>query len=493
MTRRTNLFRLATPLTFALALLALGWLTRDWPVRAADEVTGTVLTLDGRGVPNARVTATVTGQEPRYAQTNPAGRFRFPDLPTGQSCTFAVTHKVLSFDQRVLTISGAADLTFSAKPTQTNFALDQSFGTGGKVVTDMGGNDRALSVFGQADGKIVVIGLAGNQGAIARYLADGSLDQSFGTGGKVLSPNLIMSVDLNIKPGALQPDNKIVIAGRNASSDFMVERRNPDGGLDVSFGGGGVVTLEFGPGSADQGKAVAIQPDGKIVVAGTTNFGTTNAGIGVTRFNSDGSVDTGFGTAGKTIVDTAGVDDPRAIAFQPDGKILIAGSLSSSRPMLVRLKADGSRDTAFGDNGIATSTHNGGGYDLELQRDGKIVLIGEGLARFGSDGLPDTVFNGPTGAVGVQSTELQTVALRADGMILAGGRSFITASDGSFGLALVHPFTGQVVRVIETDVLSQRFDDPKDILVQPDGRIVMVGYTVPVTTSDFALVRYASF
>lgn len=492
MTRRIKISRFALPVFIALALSVLGLAANHWPVRAADEITGTVLTLDGRGVPNARVVATVNGQEPRYTQTNPAGRFRFPDLPTGQSCTFTVTHKVLTFDQRVLTVKGAADLTFTSKPTQTNLVLDQSFGTGGKVVTDMGGNDRGLAVFGQTDGKIVVVGFSNAQGAIARYLPDGSLDPSFGSGGKVISPNLTISVDLNVKPGALQPDNKIVMAGRNAASDFQVERRDANGALDPSFGTGGVTTFEFGPGSTDFGKAVGIQPDGKIVVAGTTNFGTVNAGIGVVRFNADGTVDAGFGTSGRTIVDTAGVDDPRMVAFQPDGKILIAGSASSSRPMLVRLNADGTRDAGFGDNGITTSTHSGGGYDLSLQRDGKIVLIGEGLCRFGTNGVPDAAFNGPTGAVGVSSTELQTVALRADGMILAGGRSFVGASDGSFGLALIHPFTGALVNRVETDILTQRFDDPKDILVQPDGRIVMVGYTVPVTSSDFALVRYVS-
>lgn len=490
MTRPAKKSAFAVSLLIGLALLTFGWIVRGWPVRAAIEVTGTVLTLDGRGVVGARVVATVAGQEPQFTQTNTAGRFRFPDLPTGQSCTFTVTHKVLTFDPRTITITGASDLAIIAKPTNTNLGLDQSFGTGGKVTTDLGGQDRALSVFGQSDGKIVIVGTANNQGAIARYLPDGSLDQTFGTGGKVIASNLTMAVDLNIKPGALQADNKILIVGRNSTSDFMIDRHDVTGALDPSFGTGGVVTLEFGSGSTDLAKTVAVQADGKIVVAGTTNFGVTTTAMGIARFNSDGSLDTGFGTGGKTVVDTPAVDDPRVIVFQGDGKIVIGALMSSSRPMAVRLNADGTVDTSFGANGIFTATHSGGGYDVALQRDGQIMLIGEGLVRLTTNGVIDTSLGGTNGVIGVPSTELQTVALRSDGVILAGGRGFIQGNDGNFGLALIHPFTGQIIRSVETDVVTQRFDDPKDILVQPDGRIVMVGYTVPITTGDFALVRY---
>lgn len=478
-----------------LAAGAGGYLLNSSAITFASNanITGTVFTLDGRGVWNARVVMSCAGGPERFAQTNPAGRFQFPDVVTGQSCTFTVTHKVFSFDAQLVNLTGAADLLFTVKPTQTNFALDPSFGNGGRVTTDFGGNDRALSVMGQPDGKIVVVGSTNNQAAIARYNSDGTLDASFGSGGKVISPTLLMAVDLNIKPGALQPDGKIVIAGRNAINDFMIERRDVNGALDPGFGSGGVVTFEFGNGSADLAKAVAVQSDGKIVVAGTTNFGTMNAGIGIVRFSANGVVDAGFGRSGRTIVDSASVDDPRIVAFQTDGKTLIAGVVGSSRPNLVRLNTDGSIDTAFGINGVVAFTHNGGGYDLSLQRDGKIVVIGEGLSRVGANGIPDAAFNGPSGAMSVPSTELQSVALRADGMILAGGRAFIGSSDGDFGLALIHPYTALVVTHFETDILNHRFDDPKDMLVQPDGRIVVVGYTVPVSTSDFALVRYVNF
>lgn len=486
------------PIVLFLAVLA-AWSNVDLinsgatkPATTAN-ITGSVLTLDGRGVWNARVVMTCAGGPERYAQTNPAGRFQFPDIPSGQSCNFTVTHKVFTFDAQIVNLTGAVDLLFTVKPTQTNFALDPSFGNGGKVTTDFGGNDRALSVMGQPDGKIVIVGSTNNQAAIARYNSDGSLDVTFGSGGKVTSPNLLMAIDLNIKPGALQPDGKIVLAGRNATNDFMIERRDVNGALDPGFGNGGVVTFEFGSGSADLAKAVAVQADGKIVVAGTTNFGTMNAGIGIVRFNADGVVDAGFGRSGRTIVDSASVDDPRIVAFQADGKTLVAGVVGSSRPTLVRLNADGSIDTDFGINGTVTFTHSGGGYDLSLQRDGKIVVIGEGLVRVTVNGSPDTSFNGPSGSIGVPSTELQTVALRADGMILAGGRAFIGGNDGDFGIALIHPFTAQVVTHFETDLANHRFDDPKDMLVQPDRRIVTVGYTVPVTTSDFALVRYVNF
>jgi uncharacterized delta-60 repeat protein len=482
----------AIAICLTIALLQLTLIPGSASV-TGEEVTGTVLTLDGRGVFGARVVLSLPGGEERFTQSNPAGFFRFKDVPTGQPVTLTVTHKLLQFDPQTLTITGATTLLFAVKARQTNSTVDSTFGSNGRVTTDFGGNDRALSVFAQADGRIVAIGTTGIQAAIARYNSDGTLDLSFGTGGKVISPNLILTTDLNIKPGALQPDNKIVVVGRDANLDFLVERRLDNGALDTAFGTGGLVSLNIGGTSADQAKAVAVQADGKIVVAGTTNFGTVNAGLAVARFNADGSLDTTFGSGGRTIMDTAGVDEARAIAFQPDGKILVAGIQGSTRPLVVRLNADGTPDSGFGAGGIATLTHTGGGYDLSLQRNGKVVVIGEGLARLNADGLPDTVFNGPTGAIGVPSTELQTVALRADGMILAGGRAFVGASDGDFGLALVHPLTAQIISHFEADLLNHRFDDPKDMLVQPDGKILIAGYTVPTATADFALVRFVNF
>src|SRR5262245_24661714 len=211
-------------------------------------------------------------------------------------------------------------------------ALDPTFGTGGKVTTDLQGSsqDDGQAVAVQADGKIVVAGsFQGIDFAVVRYNADGTLDATFGTGGKVIT---------NFGPGfttdaaqdlAIQSDGKIVVVGSSTNSvgtDFAVARYNADGTLDASFGTGGLVTTNFGGTSLDAAQGVAIQADGKIVVTGSSNSASPQDDFAVVRYNADGSLDTGFGTGGKVTTDFAGsIDDAFAVALQADGKIVAAG------------------------------------------------------------------------------------------------------------------------------------------------------------------------
>jgi len=462
---------------------------------AETTITGTVQTLDSRGVSGVRLVLVLPSGEQRYTQTNPFGNFRFDRVPAGQSVTITPTKKRMRFDSQTVTPTGPVEMSFIALAERTMFALDTSFGVGGKVTTDFGANDRAYVILPQQDGRFVVVGSSNLRPAIARYHADGSLDMSFGSGGKIVSQNLTTAIDLNVKPGALSLDNKVLVGGRTANFDFAIERRLSSGDVDPRFGTDGLVTLDFSSGSVDEVKALAVQSDGKIVVVGTILVGGSDRAIGVVRLLEDGSIDTSFGTDGRAVANTQNLDDPRAVSLQKDGKIVICGIQQNSRQMVVRFNTNGTLDTGFGINGIAVATRvNLQGYDLAIQRNGKISGIGEGLARYNADGTLDDAFNGPTGGFGVPSVELQAIATRSDGLIVVAGRSFqFGPGGGDFGVALIHPFTGQILSRIETDILSQRFEDPKDIQMLGDDTILVAGYVVPSSLSDFAIVKYVNF
>ena len=164
--------------------------------------------------------------------------------------------------------------------------------------------------------------------AIARYNSDGSLDLSFGSGGKVktdLSDDEDDAFDM-----ALQPDGKIILVGDvfdgSRDQDFAIVRYTSNGSLDSSFGIGGTVITDFS-GNVDRAVAVALQSDGKIVVAGSTFFSFVTAGdFGLARYDLNGQLDPSFGTGGKIITDFLGVSDgAEAVAIQSDGKIVAGG------------------------------------------------------------------------------------------------------------------------------------------------------------------------
>jgi uncharacterized delta-60 repeat protein len=353
-------------------------------------------------------------------------------------------------DGKIVAAGTAQDQTtfatqFALARYQRNGTLDAGFGPGGKLTSGFGGNEnRAFALALAVDGKIIAAGNAssgsapswptGTDIALARYNPDGSLDTSFGAGGKVLT-------DFGLThEGALamviQPDGKLVVAGSTRPfgpitsnpPDFALARYNADGSLDASFDGDGRVTTGFGPGSFDRAHAIALGPDGKIVVAG---FG------GIARYNSDGSLDTSFDGDGKLPLSPG--REGFGLVVQPDGKVVVAGAV------LARYAADGSIDSSFGTNGVVTATFGrpaGGGQALARQADGKLVAAGYlgpqaptaepndfafMVARFDSHGKLDTSFYG----TGVVSTEFGTttwdearaLALDPSGRIITGGLS----------------------------------------------------------------------
>ena len=260
------------------------------------------------------------------------------------------------------------------------------------------GSDIAFGVAIQSDGKLVVVGESyfgtDKELLVLRYNPDGTLDGSFGTGGAVVYGGPGKGADWGF--GAdIQTDGKIVVVGAtvvNEKEDVLVLRYNPDGTLDGSFGTGGAVTYS-GPGdNYDYGNTVIIQPDGKIVVVGAASIGS-NYDILMLRYNSDGSLDSLFGTDGVIIYNDPANDYDYAwgVALQRDGKILVAGASSDGtkdEAVILRFDTDGTLDQSFGTEGTVKFSVPGSlitrAYGVAVQRDGKIVVSG-----YSSDGTND--------------------------------------------------------------------------------------------------------
>ena len=343
----------------------------------------------------------------------------------------------------VLLFSGSGQLARAADGD-----LDPTFGIGGKVVTDFTNSTDWLSrVAVQPDGKIVTAGVSfpGNKYALARYNPDGTLDVTFGIGGKVTTV-----LPGNVQGGAdgllLLPDGKIMISGSidlpsSYDTSFALLRYNSDGSLDTTFGNGGVVTTNVGP-DDDQAYRLALQSDGKIVAAGRRgiHFNPTEqrkGHVGLARYNPDGSLDTSFGNGGKVDTDFGqGLESyALAVIIQPDGRIVIAGE-SSYEFLVARYNSNGTLDTTFSGDGFALvnfSSSWGHGRDAVLQPDGKIILVGIAevnspydsfaLARVNPDGSFDQSFGNGGKVIMVNQGDLEAVVLQNDGKLIALGTS----------------------------------------------------------------------
>ena len=450
------------------------------------------------------------------------GAFTFPQpLPSGIPYSVTVVTQPMNPNQVCSVTNGSgtisdADVTNVAVDcvtSPTNGALDPGFGSGGKVTGLLAG---ASAMALQTDGKIVVVG----DRSLSRHNTDGSPDTGFGTGGAV---TVVFTGALDEAQGvAIQPDGKIVVAGTtrggtpNDFGDFAVARYNADGSLDTSFGTGGKVTTNFNAG-IDEASAVRVQPDGKIVVAGSAaasaSFPVDND-FAVARYTGAGALDTGFGTGGKVTTNVAGRTDlVNAAVLQSDGKIILAGRVADGSGVepdlcLVRYNANGSPDLGFGNNGILRSNLGLGNWeeatDLVMQPDGQIVVatlavvagkFNFGVARFDAAGRVDGSFgNGGVATTGfpAQDDYANAVALQPDGSIVVAGRTSSLASadfalarfdsggvlDGSFG-------TGGKVTI---DFFAGS-DGAECVAVQPDGKIVLAGFAQNGAGNGLALAR----
>ena len=222
--------------------------------------------------------------------------------------------------------------------------------------------------------------------SMASAAADGALDTTFGTGGKVTTA---VGVADQSKAIAIQSNGKILVVGDNMA-DFEVVRYNTDGSLDTSFDTDGKVTADIGTSTTDTANAVTIQSDGKIIVAGSSGGMAPNSGnFAVVRYNTDGSLDTSFDTDGKVTTDigTSTTDTGSSAVIQSDGKIVVVGD-NYSDFVIVRYTTTGALDTTFDTDGkvttdIGTSTSDAG-TAVAIQGDSKIVVAG----RSGAGGPP---------------------------------------------------------------------------------------------------------
>lgn len=243
--------------------------------------------------------------------------------------------------------------------------LDFTFNYDGKVTTDISSEDYANTIAIQTDGKIVVAGrsttvLGQSDFSVVRYDSIGNLDNTFNQDGKVTTD--FFSWTDGAKSIAIQPDGKIVVAGDCDSvftfSDFAVVRYNEDGSLDNSFGVNGKVSTDFNI-SGDFVSALALQSDGKIVVVGTSSNVSENDNFALARYYANGNLDASFGDNGKVTTDfNSTMDIGNAVFIQADGKIVVAGNSKNATNndfALARYNMDGSLDSSFGLNGKVTT------------------------------------------------------------------------------------------------------------------------------------------
>lgn len=361
---------------------------------------------------------------------------------------------VVQPDNKIIVAGYGLNITsfdFELVRYNTDGTLDETFGEAGKVITDLGGSDQINSMLLQADGKILVAGRSVNTNyyfALARYNTDGILDNTFGTNGTVIT-DVTTGSDVASSVG-ITPNQKILVAGysfNGTERDIILVQYNMNGTLDTTFCAGGKLVSNIT--EREQVNALLIQPDGKIIVAGEANYTYC-----LIRYNSDGTFDNSFGINGIVITNMGSnlFSVARSIAIQPDGKIVVAGDIENgpfSDVALARYNIDGTLDDTFDFDGKVI-TNVGSGYDyansLTLQPDGKILVAGSTaidtvffpnskflLLRYNQDGSLDESF-GINGAsidyIGMTDNFLHSVVMQPDGKILVAGMGDLGISIG---------------------------------------------------------------
>lgn len=341
-----------------------------------------------------------------------------------------------------------------------NGSLDNTFGTNGVVTTDFAnGDDIGRAVAIQADGKIVVVGYAsgtvGYQFALARYNTNGTLDNTFDTDGKVMTA--VGAFNDLAQTVVIQPNGKIVAGGWTETnslnaSDFAVVRYNANGTLDTTFDTDGKQTTDLGS-IFDLAYAMALQPDGKLVLVGETRTNPGDSDFALVRYTTAGALDPTFDTDGRLVTAMGpGNDQAFGVAIQSDGKILVAG-FSFVQPnglfALARYTPAGGLDTTFDQDGKVTTAPGGyaSAYALTLQPNQKILAAGYvfingvqnfALVRYTPVGALDTSFGtgGITTTAFVGTNEVgNAMALQPDGKIVVAGTTDFNGTNSDVAVA----------------------------------------------------------
>ncbi len=280
-----------------------------------------------------------------------------------------------------------SDVDFIVARYHSDGSSDVSFGNNGQVITPIGKfNDRCNAISLLTDGSILASGGTNitpdnSHFALVKYLPDGKIDSTFGYDGVAITHlgsgyNMAYSM-------AIQQDQKIVVAGEASDSiysNFALVRYNSDGSLDHEFGDGGIVRTALSP-NDDVAKSVVIQPDGKIVVAGSSRSDPSNSDFAIVRYTENGSLDETFGVSGKVITDF-GNDYGFDIALQSNGAMILVGSSTSGTLYdfaTLRFDSSGTLDTAFGIDGLLISSFgpkDSEGISVCLKEDGEIIVAG---------------------------------------------------------------------------------------------------------------------
>jgi len=394
--------------------------------------------------------------------------------------------------------------------------LDATFGNNGMVMTKVSdGSAMPYAVAVQADGKIIAAGrvTSGKEyledWVLVRYKPNGSLDATFGNAGIVHSD--LGSKSEEARAILIQPDGKILVGGETQvgkANDFAMVRYNEDGSPDQNFGNAGIVIVSTSKGD-DEIYSMALQPDGKIVAAGVSDFGN-NDEFALMRFNTDGSADKNFGKAGVVTTDFGYWCDATSVLIQPDGKIIAVGNFAKpdsnnttiSAFALARYEVDGKLDKSFGIGGKLTTEIGVLGSKATsavLQSDGKIIAAGltnqkfakyqlsnVALVRYNVDGTLDLTFGDNGIAItpsvsGKERCSANAIALEKNGELVVVGDNFPASCyhvngtlDDEFGNK------GRALNNEESEVALA-------VAIQPDGNIVTTccGYH-----GEFILARY---
>ena len=417
-------------------------------------------------------------------------------------------------------VSGA-QTAFAGKQGAGN--LDGKFGSHGKVITTFTAplsshitpydsatpETHVLALGVQPSGKLIAMGFHNELGtqyyALARYI-DGSLDPTFGSGGRV-----IFGAGAGYPAGmAIQSTGRIVVAGSldnsttGCQADFYLTRLTVDGAVDTTFGSDGAVATDFG--GCDAANAVTVAPDDSIAVAGATGGG---GDVAVALYTADGAPVPGFGSGGRATA--TGLGSGQSVVIQAGGDIVV-GANNSGDFGLIAFTSSGALDPAFGTGG-STSTFFGANdfgtlAQIAIRANGGIMAVGGdydgtkydiAIAGYDALGNLDPAF----GTGGLVKTSLSAtgedqaggVAIQPDGNVVIAGWTCLTQCDFVVGryLAATGAPDASFGRhgIVTTDFSSGSGDLARPVLIQPDGKIVAGGYSDALGTGDaFALARY---